>query len=99
MVAKNETINVTVGDTKITVDQMTVRLDYKDTVKWKSTSGKPFTIEFKNKKTPFDKDKFSFDEAAKERSPRRDVKKDHYKYSVISGSLILDPLIIIEDPS
>jgi hypothetical protein len=95
-------IKVTVDSSSISVDQEQVTADSNDNVKWSSTNGNPFHIQFEDNKTPFDKQSFTYTEATTNHKPRGNAQVGKYKYTVISDAnpnLKKDPYIKITNPT
>lgn len=91
------TIFVTVEDTSIRVVPETITMNKRDHLRFVATNGRGFSIMFDNL-GPFGSQRLSFDVAKGRLNP---LEKGQFKYTVISDenpSLILDPVIIIEDP-
>ena len=91
------TILVTVEENAIQVSPEVMDMTNLDPVSFRSTNGRGFSIAFDGS-GPFAGRVLEFGEATSTRLP---VRNGRFKYSVISDEnpgLILDPVIIVEDP-
>lgn len=103
MAKKDEVVKVKVKRDGISVDKNEVRIDIDDTIRWESEDNARFEIEFDHK-TPFDKKRYSFNEARQSRRHRPDCERGGtvYKYTVYeegNRGNKLDPKVILEDPT
>ena len=96
-VAKSHRVDVTVEANAIRVVPETLVMTSDDDVHWAGSNSSKFTIEFEGL-GPFADRRLTHDAAATKQKPAR---KGRYKYTVISvenPALVLDPIIIVEEP-
>lgn len=94
---KSHTISVTVDSNTIRVSPDPLVMRRTDEVQWEGKTARRFSIQFGDK-TPFDQRELSHDVARGRLQPKT---KGRFKYTVVAEdnpSLILDPVIIVEDP-
>lgn len=97
---RSVTINVTVGETSISVDPDTCHVKRAQDIQWAAVNSQPFRIEFANE-SPFQEMVLDFSAATTPRQVRSEAEMKDYKYTVVSErnpGVKLDPIIIIDDP-
>lgn len=90
-------ISVTVGSSAISVSPETLTMSASDDVYWEGSNPQRFTIAFEGH-GPFNEARLAHSAAVARKQP---VRRGSFKYSVISEqnpSVVLDPVIIVEDP-
>lgn len=94
---RSHRIAVTIGTDSIQVTPDTLVMSSKDDVRWEATNQRRFSIVFEND-GPFGNRELKHDAATGQQRPKG---KGRFKYSVVSEErpdLLLDPVIIIEEP-
>jgi hypothetical protein len=96
-VAKSHRVAVTVETTAIHVVPETLVMAVGDSVHWAGSNSKKFTIEFEGP-GPFAERRLTHDVAAAEQKPKRTGRHKYTVISVENPALVLDPIIIVEEP-
>ena len=90
-------ISVTMGSSAIQVSPETLTMSAADDVYWEGASPHRFSIRFEGQ-SPFAEAQLPHSQAGDRKRPMR---RGRFKYTVVSEqdpSLMLDPVIIVEDP-
>ncbi len=90
----SHTIEVMVGVDKIEVEPETLTMTLVDDVRWAGTTSTPFSIVF-TATDPFGQQELPHSTAIEKQSP---LTQGLFKYTIVSGSLELDPVIVVEEP-
>jgi hypothetical protein len=96
-ITRTHKVAVTVDAAGIRVEPETLRMTSVDEVHWAGANANKFTIEFDGP-GPFAERRLTHDMAATKQKPKR---TGRYKYTVISvanPAVVLDPVVIVEEP-
>jgi hypothetical protein len=96
-VAKSHRVAVTVEAAAIRVVPETLVMTSDDDVQWAGSNSKQFTIEFEGV-GPFADRRLTHDMAATKQQPQRTGRHKYTVISVENPALVLDPIIIVEEP-
>jgi hypothetical protein len=96
-VAKSHRVTVTVEADAIRVVPETLVMTSNDDVHWAGSNSSKFTIEFEGQ-GPFADRRLTHDIATTKQKPKRTGRHKYTVVSVENPALVLDPIIIVEEP-